>query len=257
MQNLSDIGRNFFGIALGGVGVLTIYYDNFGYMLIPTRHLQIPGVGMSAYISGAWFILSGVFIVFRKKIRLISLLLGSVLLLIFCFYLIPYQFMFNPNYMSFGEWENAEKVLTLSGGAFIIAGCFSMKNENSFTRLLAKLIPLGVIFFSLTIICYGINHFLYAKDTADYIPVWMPFKLFWTYFAGTALIGSGIAIILKIKPRLIATLLGTMIFIWFIILHIPRIIVSPAEFIGGEFLGAFLALAYCGIAFVIAGTKHN
>ena len=191
-------------------------------------------------------------IAFRKKIRLISLLSGSVQLLIFCFYLVPYQFMYNPNYMSFGEWENAEKVLTLSGGAFIIAGLFSMKNENPLTRWLAKLIPLGAILFSLTIICYGINHFLYAIDTADYVPSWVPYRLFWTYFAGTALIGSGIAIMFKIKPKLIATLLGTMIFIWFIILHIPRIIASPVEYLGGEFLGAFLALAYSGIAFVIA-----
>jgi uncharacterized membrane protein len=81
--------------------------------------------------------------------------------------------------------------------------------------------------FSIPIISFGILHFLYAKDVADYVPSWMPNHIFWTYLAGTALIGSGLAIILKIKPQLAATLLGIMIFIWFVILHIPRVIVSP------------------------------
>jgi len=38
------------------------------------------------------------------------------------------------------------------------------------------------------------------KEAADYVPSWIPNHLFWIYFAGIALIGSGIAIILKIKP---------------------------------------------------------
>jgi len=67
----------------------------------------------------------------------------------------------------------------------------------------------------------------WSKEAADYVPSWIPNHLFWIYFAGIALIGSGIAIILKIKPRLIAALPGTMIFVWFIILHVPRVIASP------------------------------
>ena len=81
--------------------------------------------------------------------------------------------------------------------------------------------------------------------------------MFWTYLAGTALIGSGLAIILKIKPGLIAALLGTMIFIWFIILHIPKVIASPVADMGDEATSAFLALAYSGTAFVIAGATKK
>ena len=164
--------------------------------------------------------------------------------------------MVSSNYMHLGEWENAEKELALSSGAFVIAGCFSEKNENPLIRFLGKLIPFGAIFFSITMISFGIDHFLYAKDASDYVPSWVPNHLFWTYFAGTALIGSGLAIILKIKPGLIAALLGTMIFTWFIILHIPRVIASPVADMGGEVTSAFLALAYSGIAFVIAGKRQ-
>ncbi len=257
MINLSAIGRIFYGITIAGIGILTIYYHDFPYMLIPPKHQWIPGLPILAYISGALLILAGVCIVFEKKVRLISVVLGTVLLLIFCFYFIPYELMISPNYMHFGDWENAAKELALSGGAFVIAGCYPEKNENAFTRFLTKLIPLGTILFSITIISFSVDHFLYAKQAADYVPSWVPSHVFWIYFCGAALLASGLAIILKTKPVLAATLLGTMILTWFLILHVPRIIVSPVAYMGSEITSALIALAYSGIAFVIAGASKK
>jgi len=236
---------------------LTIYYDDFPYMLIPPNHSWIPDFAIVAYIFGAMLILAGACIVFEKMIRPASIMLGTVFLLIFCFYFIPYEFLVSSNYMHFGAWENAAKELTLASGAFVIAGCYLEKSENLLFRFMNKLMPLGTILFSTTIISYGIDHFLYGKEAADYVPSWVPYHLFWIYFTGIALLGSGIAIILKIKVRLIASLLGTMIFIWFAILHIPRVVVSPSDYRGSEVASACLALAYSGIAFVIAGTAKK
>jgi uncharacterized membrane protein len=257
MGNLSKVGRIFYGISIAVMGLLTIYYRDFPYMLIPSQHLWLHGFAIFAYISGASLTLIGACIVFEKKTRLISLLLGSVLLLIFCFYFIPYQFIVSSNYSHFGDWENAAKELALCSGAFVVADCFSDKNENAIVRFLSKLIPFGSILFSITIISFGIDHFLFAKEAADYVPSWVPYHLFWMYFTGTALIGSGLAIILKIKPGLIATLLGVMILTWFITLHIPRVIASPIAYIGSEVTSAFIALAYSGIAFAIAGNTKS
>src|SRR5450432_2219430 len=257
MGNLSAVGRICYGIGIVGMGFLTICYADFPYMLIPPKHSWIPGLAMVSYIFGAMLILAGACIIFEKRIRTISLLLASVLLLIFCSYFIPYQLIVSSKYMQLGDWENAEKELALSGGAFVIAGCFPGKNEKTLIRFLAKLIPFGTIFFALTMISFGIDHFLYAKEAADYVPSWIPNHMFWIYFAGIPLVGSVIAIILKIKVRLIAALLGTMIFIWFIILHIPYVFASHFADTGGEVTSAFLALAYSGIAFVIAGAAKK
>jgi uncharacterized membrane protein len=243
MRNLSGIGRIFYGISIAVLGFVTIYDHDFPYMLIPAGHSWLVGHEIVAYISGVLLILAGVFIAFAKKTLPVSLLLGAVLLAIFCFYFIPYQLIASRRYMHFGEWENAAKELALAGGAFVVAGSFSR-----------RLMPLGAILFSITVISFGIDHFLFAREASDYIPSWIPNHLFWMYFTGSALLGSGIAIILKIRPRLFAALLGAMIFVWFIILHVPRVITSPLAYIGSEVTSAFLALAYCGIAFVIAGS---
>jgi uncharacterized membrane protein YphA (DoxX/SURF4 family) len=248
--NLSNTGRNFYGISIAVMGLLTIYYEDFPYMLFPVQPLQIPGL---VYIFGILFILVGECIVFEIKIRPVSFLFGSVLLLIFCFYHLPYEFGVNSNYKNLLEWDNPGKELALAGGAFTIAGCFTGKNKNRLSMLGEKLMPFGAILFSIPIITFGILHLLFAKDVSTMVPSWIPRPVFWTYLAGIALMGSGIAIIFRIKTRFIAALLGSMIFIWFVILHIPRVIHSQVTDLEGEVTSAFLALAYSGIAFVIAG----
>jgi uncharacterized membrane protein len=255
MRNLTNAGRIFYGAVMSGLGVLTIYYGDFPYMMIPPKHSGIPGLAVLVYLFGAILFLAGACIVFKKQTRAVSLLLGGMLLSIFVFYYVPYQFTASTNYVNLVDWENAEKELALCGGAFVIASCFVEKNENTLIRFLGKIAPLGPILFSITMISFGIIHFQYAKDVAEYVPSWVPFRLFWAYFCGAALICSGLAIILKIKVELVATLLGTMIFIWFAILHVPRVMLSPVAYLGSEITSALIALAYSGIAFVIAGRK--
>ena len=254
MGNLSTIGRLFYGIAVAATGIQTIYYGDFPYWLIPPRHGWIPGLALLAYISGLALLLAGACIVFEKKVRPVSLLLGGVLLFIFFFCYLPFEIVTDAN-IRYPVWHNAEKELSFTTGAFIIAGLYAETNETWLIRFLGKLIPFASIVYALPLISFGIIHLTQAKDVSTMVPSWIPNPVFWTYFAGVALIGSGIAIILKVKLRLIATLLGIMVFTWFVILHIPRVFASPVAYLGSEITSAFLALAYSGIAFVIAGKK--
>jgi len=254
MGKLSSVGRIFYGISMAGLGLQTIFYRDLPYMLIPPTHFPDAVLVTLAFISGTLLLLAGICIVLKIKPGPVSLLLGTALLLIFLSYYIPYEFLVSPNYLKLVDWDNAEKELALSSGGFIIAGCFPEKNKNSLIRILAKLIPFGNILFAITILSFGIDHFLYAKGVAEYAPSWISNRIFWVYLAGTGLVGAGIAIILKIKRGLGATLLGIMIFVWFIILHIPKVAASSVADAGGEVTSAFLALAYSGIAFVVAGT---
>src|SRR6478752_6901263 len=99
MRSLSNIGRIFYGISMAGIGFQIIYYRDFPYWLIPPKHDWIPSLSMFAFIFGIMFVLTGVCIVFEKRTKTISLLTGTILLLIFCFYFIPYQFMSSARYI--------------------------------------------------------------------------------------------------------------------------------------------------------------
>ncbi len=255
MENLIKSGRTFFGIALVALGIQQFFYADFRPVFLPSWPSWIPGLPLWAYLAGVALIAAGAAIITGKKARLASLVLGTVLLVLFVFGHIPYQLINNPTIL--GAWTNALKELALSGGAFIVAGSFpeersSSGSQSSTVRLLDKFIPFGRFFFSITMIIFGIDHFLYADFVATLVPAWIPGPIFWTYFAGVALVGSGVSIILKIKVRLVATLLGTMIFLWFVFLHIPRAFADPYTQEGNEVTSVFQALAFSGIAFILA-----
>ncbi|HWA35623.1 MAG TPA: hypothetical protein VG737_15885 [Cyclobacteriaceae bacterium] len=253
MGRPSLIGRIFFGVAVIETGLQTIYYDDFPYWLVPPKHAWIPGISIIAYAAGALLAVAGTGILLKRKAREAGLLLGGVLLLVFCLAHVPYELIAGSNVLSLVEWENAEKELAFACGGFVIAGSISEYRVRPGLRLLEEFISSGSILFALMIMCFGTIHCLYAKEASGYVPTWVPGPVIWMYITGVALLGSGVSIIFKIQTGLIAFLLGAMVFIWFVILHIPRTIVSPIPYLGSEITSAMLALAYSGIAFVIAG----
>ena len=104
---------------------------------------------------------------------------------------------------------------------------------------------------AIMVIVFGADHFLYMPFVSSLVPAWIPGHIFWTYFAGAALIAAGAGMIFRVKARLAATLLGTMIFAWVLVLHIPRAVADPYGLIGNEWTSVFEALAFSGIAFIL------
>ena len=174
--------------------------------------------------------------------------IAGIVIVSICYHKLPYilgpgLIPHGPRLLHLPDWENAAKVLSLIAGALVLAK--------------GKIGRVGAVLFALTIVDYGILHFMEAKEAASYIPAWIPWHLFWMYFCGAALIASGIAIIGRTKQKLAAFLLGAMILTWFLILHIPRVAVADAGAMDGELQSALFALAYSGTAFVISGTTNK
>lgn len=92
---LAKTGSIFYGIAIAVMGFLTIYYNDFPYMLLPAGHPRQPWL---IVVSGIILILVGVSLVSGKKAKQVSLVFGSLLLAIFCFYYIPYELLVSKNY---------------------------------------------------------------------------------------------------------------------------------------------------------------
>jgi len=115
-------------------------------------------------------------------------------------------------------------------------------------RIIETIARYGKYFFALLLVIFGIDHFLYIDFVKILVPTWIPGALFWSYFAGVALIASGLAIFINFKPRVTSLLLATMLFLWLLVLHIPRTITAPATDNGNEWTSVFQCLAFCGMA---------
>jgi uncharacterized membrane protein len=109
---------------------------------------------------------------------------------------------------------------------------------------------LGRIFVAVSLIVFGVQHFIYGGFVATLVPAFMPRRLFWAYFVGVAFFAAAIGIFTRMLARAAATMLGLMFFLFVVLLHIPRIIGNSSN--GNEWTSGFVALAMCGGAWILA-----
>lgn len=253
MEKLLTAGRICFVLGIAGLGLQQFFFPGFRPVFIPGWFEWLANTEPLVYLFSVGLIVASGCILFKLKAKSALLILAVVFLLSFLLLHIPSNLA--QNLMSPGAWTNALKILAFSGGALILAGSYDDDESvkpSALNRTLEKLIPLGRFFFGVMLIVFGTDHFLYAQFVATLVPEWIGGNMFWTYFAAVALIGSGVSLVTKIKISLVSLLIGIMIFIWLLILHIPRAIATPALDNGNEITSVFQALAFSGVGFVLA-----
>jgi uncharacterized membrane protein len=264
MISFQKIGSLFYGIGIIVYGIQQIIICDFRPQILPDfpkwahTFIIFPIItGIAMIIMG--LVISGIIKAKEDIKKRASLYLGFYFLALIFLSHIPYLLFVYPHKLShLGSWGDALKELAFSGGSFIIANSFSHRlfsftKYNSFNHALEKLVPLGRIFYCTTIILFGCNHFAY--DLSGMVPKWLCISVFWSYFGGTALIMAGTAILFKVWLQPIAFLLALMLFLWFIILHLPNAIADPYSGRGNAIVSAFDALLFSGVALVLADTK--
>lgn len=247
---LIQIGRWFFAFAIIGIGVEHFIFNDFIMGRAPAWPESWPGKLVWAYLTGIFFAATGLAIIFKKRARDAAIFAG---ILIFLWALLRHiPVLVSDSFLS-AAWTEAGKALTFFGGAFAIAGTFSKKegdNRNSlltFMNFTHEFIILGHICLGIFMVITGVQHFLFTEFVSSLIPSWFPGDpVFWTYFAGIALIAGGVGLFAPKTSRLAALLAGIMVFSWFWIVHIPRTFFSTSDGIA-----VFEALAVSGIAFVL------
>ena len=228
------IGTMFFAIALIGLGVEHFVFGEFVTGRAPAWPKAIPGQAVFAALTGIVFIATGVSLLIRKGARNAAIV--AAILIASWALLRHIPVLFAEPFLS-GAWTRAGKALVFTGGALAIAGATTI----------------GRCSLGLFLLISGVQHFLFAKFAASLIPAWFPGNaMFWTYFAGVALICGGIGLLIPHTARLAAFWSGIMVFSWFWIVHIPRVGMGKSDQIA-----AFEALAVAGIALFLSGTLSH
>src|SRR5437763_5200808 len=111
----------------------------------------------------------------------------------------------------------------------------------------------GRVFVAVSLVVFGVQHFLYGGFVAGLVPAFMPGRLFWAYFVGLAFFAAAAGILYEEMARPAATMLGVMFFLFVVLLHIPRIVTNSRD--GNEWTSGFVALAMCGGAWILASAS--
>lgn len=247
---LAPAGRILYAIGLGSIGLMHFFYLNFPWVVIPDFPAWLPLRLLWIFAIGLALTVAGICILFNLKGRAVAAWTGVGLLTLVVIAHLPNQLA--GQYAGvLGAWTNALKEMALAGGAWIAALSLT-DGDSRLPAWLERALPAGRYMFGAMLAIFGLDHFLYPQFVASLIPSWIGAQMFWTYFAGSALIAGGIGIMVPCVARIAALLTGAMIFLWVLMLHIPRAIADPYTNVGNEWASVWEALAFSGMALMLA-----
>ncbi len=111
---------------------------------------------------------------------------------------------------------------------FLIAS-WAAKTDISQARGLDKVVALGNLCFAAPLAVFGAEHLSGAKSIMLGVPSYMPWRLFWAYFVGFALLAASLSIATKIQVSWSGLLFGFMMVLFVAMLHVPRSLASPQD----------------------------
>jgi uncharacterized membrane protein len=244
MDKLIKPGRYIFVAGIFGLAILCILSKDFIIGRPPAWPARLTVNPALAYGSATVLILASLALLFRKAPGFAALVIA---LLIFLLSVVRHL----PEFMN--DWLNSWKSIALFGGALIVSASFFEESEPRPGKKGWKkgFIITGSVLLSAFFIACGYAHFRFADFVRDFIPSYIPFHVFWTYFCGICLFAGGLGLLIPTIRPWAALLSGIMTAGWFLLLHIPRFLANTAD--PGDRMGLLESLTFAGIFFVLAG----
>ena len=116
------------------------------------------------------------------------------------------------------------------GAVVFVVGLIALVRERpSQKKGMERVMVFGPLFYAVPMGVFAGDHFVFPTQTAQIVPEWMPWHLFWVYFVGTALIAGALGLATRKYARLAALCFGVMLFCFVLMMHIPSLIATPHD----------------------------
>jgi uncharacterized membrane protein len=121
----------------------------------------------------------------------------------------------------FLEFTGTTVSMPAAGIALLVIGLLAAKNDIVQAYGIDKVVGLTPLCFAIPLAVFGAEH-LSGGIPLEAVPAYIPWRLFWVYFVGFALIAASLSIATQIQVRWSGLLLGTMMFLFVAMVHLPN-----------------------------------
>src|ERR1700682_1283345 len=224
MTRIQQPGLTWFAVGMIGLGILALVYGDFAMVWQPVAP-WVPGRTALAYASGVLMLLSGVGLLFRAtaawSVRILfPYLIVWALLKVPALVVAP---QIEAVWLGFGELA-----VLLSGGWILFARLADLREGSTLGFLTGeKSIRVARILFAISLLPIGLSHLVYVKETAGFVPAWLPYRVGWAYLTGAGQIACGLGVLFSIYPRVAAAAETGMLSLFTLLVWGPAILSAP------------------------------
>jgi len=123
--------------------------------------------------------------------------------------------------------EHSATVIAMcaAGLAVLGVGLWRSRKESAAARGLDKVVALAGVCIAAPLAVFGATHLFDPQSLLLRVPSYMPWRPYWVYFVGSALIATAASLAARVAVRWSGLLFGIMMFLFVAMLHLPGAIV--------------------------------
>jgi len=142
-----------------------------------------------------------------------------------------------------------------TGIAVFLVAAMASKNDVAKARGLEKIVALSNLCFAIPLVVFGALHLFAPEFILPIVPRYMPWRMFWVYFVGCALMAASLSIAAQMAARWSSLLFGIMMFLFVAMIHFPGALASHYNRI--IWTVVFREMSFGGAAWILAANAKD
>ena len=234
---IASPGHAAFAATVIGLGIMGFVTRDFSQIWQPVPK-WVPGRTALVFFCALISFGTGSGLLLRRSAPVASRVLLVALLTWLLVLRLPNLFYEHP--LVLVAWTFGSTAVMLAA-AWVLYIWFAHDRDSARSSFFADAMGLRIarMLYGLSLIPFGLAHFMYLDATTVLIPTWLPGHVAWAYLTGAAFIAAGLAVCVGVLARAGAALSALQMGLFTLIVWVPRMVAGTVtEFQRGEFISS-------------------
>jgi uncharacterized membrane protein len=251
-MRIASIGHALFLVTMIGLGIGGLLHPDFVPVWNPVP-ANVPARELFLYLGALISLATGIGLLVPRVVAIAARWLLATLFLWLLFFRLP-DFLHAP---PFAACWSVFPLAVMFAAAWVLYVWFAADWDRRYFSFVSSNYGLRIarVLYGLSLIFFGIAHFIGVKETLSLIPSWLPGHLFWAYFTGCAFVAAGLAVLTGVYARLAAALSTFQIASFLVLVWIP--IVAAGSKVPFQWSETILNVALLAGAWVITDSYRG
>jgi uncharacterized membrane protein len=251
-MRIASVGHAVFSATMISLGIVGLLYPDFVPVWNPVP-ASLPARELFLYFGALISLSSGIGLLVPRLAAIAARSLLATLLLWLLLFRLP-NFLHEP---LFAACWTVFPLAVMLAAAWVLYVWFAADWDRKHLSFIScnNGLRIACVLYGLSLIFFGVAHFIDVKDTLSLIPNWLPAHLFWAYFTGCAFVAAGVAVLIGHYARMAAALSALQIALFLLLVWIP--IVAVGSKVPFQWSETILNAALLAGAWIIADSYRD